>query len=123
MGIIRRPAVHFAALMLVVAAMVFRGLVPIGWMPGSSAGSLLVICTSSGAARPDAGDKPLGHHTGRSIVCPFGSAPQFATIGIPEMTPIPVTHVTGIMHFVFVQRYRDRPGLDAHSPRAPPTIA
>ena len=123
MGIIRRPVIRFAALMLVVAAMVFRGLVPIGWMPGYSAGSPLVICTASGAARADASGKPLGHHTGRLIVCPFGSAPHFATFDIPDMAPIPVTLVTGVMRFVFVQHFRDRPGLDAHGPRAPPTIA
>jgi len=82
----RRPVFRSTALMLALAAMLFRGLVPAGWMPGASAGTPLVICSMSGPAHvhADANGKPAKHDNGRTDACPFGAAPHFAALDAPS---------------------------------------
>ena len=125
MGIMRLPACRFATLLLVLAAMVFRGVVPAGWMPGISAGTPLVICTPAGHVHLylDNHGKPARHDNDRTDPCPFGAAPHFATLNasIPPPTPPRLETDAG-----FAARFDQLPdSLNPfdHAPRGPPTIA
>jgi hypothetical protein len=125
MGMMRRPACRSAALVLALAAMLFRGLLPAGWMPGASAGTPLVICTLSGPAHvhADANGKPAKHDNSRSDVCPFGAAPHFAALDAPIAAPVPAIRATGVaLPLRFEPRF-GRSAFSSHAPRAPPALA
>jgi hypothetical protein len=125
MGMMRRPGCRSAALALALAAILFRGLMPAGWMPGASAGTPLVICTMSGPAHvhADANGKPGKHDNGRSDTCPFGAAPHFAALDAPIAAPAPALRATGVALPARFEPRFDRPTLYAHAPRAPPALA
>jgi len=79
----RTPLTKTTALGLALAAMVFRALLPVGWMP-SAAGThapTLVLCTLDGPRRiawPDPPAHPKNHEHAGGVLCAFAAAVPFA---------------------------------------------
>jgi hypothetical protein len=131
-----------AALILALAAMMLRALMPMGWMPNPAGftNSPLVIClmdTPSGldtAQAKDMSDMDMpgmdmqggGHDHGQqqnSQPCPFAAAPHIASAALIGEAPLPLlfarlaeksAHETGLAH--------DR-AYQPQAPRAPPYFA
>ena len=84
------------ALHLALAAMVFRVLLPLGWMPSPlpTRGLPIVMCTMDGPVKivMTIGSKP--NPAKKSNICPFGAAPHFAMI-VPMAVrgaPVPLAY-------------------------------
>jgi hypothetical protein len=110
---------------LALAAMVFRVLLPSGWMPGPSLarGIPIVMCTMDGPVKtvmPIDGKPDPAKKTHN--VCPFGAAPHFA-IAIPLL----VQGAPSAWAYSEVERLRAPVRAARHhspqSPRAPPLAA
>jgi hypothetical protein len=110
---------RFAALHLALAAMVLRALLPAGWMPGSTAGAPLVVCSVHGAEHNPS--RPREPSDREHTLCPFAAAVQIAVdataIALPmpqsgiRIAPSPLRHPQSATTF------------PAYSSRAPPAHA
>lgn len=131
---------HRAAVLLALAAMALRALLPMGWMPNPSgfAQSPLVIClmdTASGTDMSamshmnmsrDMSGMDMKKDHGRqqtSEPCPFAAAPHIAApLAVAELARIPE-----LAHFAEKSSTIARLDRVAHyqpqSPRAPPSFA
>ena len=124
----RLRAIKHAAMLLALAAIALRALIPAGWMPGSDHtghGAPLVICTASGVQtvysesdrRAPVPAKPAHHD-----ICPFAGvgalaagATALALIAPPVYADVPTPAVREP-----VLRFSRLPG--AAGPRAPPAF-
>lgn len=118
---------RIAAIHLALAAMMLRGLMPVGWMPNpdGASQSLFVICTMYGpiqqADRHGSHKSDDGQHSHEE--CPFAAAPHVASaatvaqIALPSyfgrfFNP-PAAHAAAVRLAVY----------QPQSPRAPPRAA
>jgi hypothetical protein len=111
------------ASVLLLALLVFRAYIPVGFMPAAGAPFQLEICPAGLAAGTVA--HHLHHHPGPHAQfenCPFGSAP----VAGPTSHPIDIS-AAGPMLFqpafsLEASRISARPAR-AHQPRGPPALA
>lgn len=84
-----------AIAVIALTAMMLRALLPDGWMPagGTSAGTLLTICTMNGPVRMALGadgqpqKQPAKHDSRSHEICPFAAAQHFAApISLASLT-------------------------------------
>jgi hypothetical protein len=116
----RRPDVLAIVLL---AALIFRAYIPVGFMPASGTPFLVELCPAYAGGAP--GHHGHHHHSqGQADFqdCPFGSAPALG----------PVSHFIvfepagRITSFVTIPAERGGPDtrvLRAHQPRGPPSLA
>lgn len=125
MGMLRQPAFRSFAVLLALAAMLFRGLLPAGWMPGPNPAAPVVICpmSMSGMAQMPAGGKPVKHDHGRADYCSFGATSHFAPLNSPVNAPLPAVRTADIPLATHTGQLREKPGTTAHAARAPPAFA
>lgn len=79
-------AARISVFLLALAAIAMRAVVPVGWMPGTSAdGTPIVLCTAQGLAEIilDADGKPVGPDTPQDVThhdtpCVFSAAAHLA---------------------------------------------
>jgi hypothetical protein len=114
-----------------LVAMLFRALLPVGWMPnfGGSAGIPIILCSLDGPVQlllgPDG--KPLKQNpaqddTHQHDVCPFAAAPHFATpVAVAFAAPIAITVTTRLLEPAAQQPAPA--SYTPQSPRGPPEIA
>lgn len=112
---------------LLMAALVFRALIPTGFMPGHENGKLVMeLCSGFGTKSVvvDLGDKQFSHSSARL----FDHSPcGFAAGALPAPPPAVTTFpVTADLHFVAAvadafPQLAPSPRR-AHAPRAPPLI-
>ena len=121
-----------ATVALALAAMLFRGVLPVGWMPADArdSGTPIVICTVSGPVHLHLGNdgRPLEKKTshndgGRAEMCPFAGAPQLATLAAPAAAPGAIIVAARVPSPARADTRRDRARFSPHSPRAPPSLA
>jgi hypothetical protein len=122
----RLPAFYVA-----LVAMLFRALLPTGWMPnfGGAPGTPLVLCSLDGPVRivlgPDGKPvkpSPDQNDPHQHDVCPFAAAPHFAT---PVAVAVPAPLV-GAVAAEILAREQPQSASDFYtpqSPRGPPRIA
>lgn len=90
-GSMKIPAFRQVGLTIALVAMLFRALLPDGWMPDSAADTKmfgwfpLVICTSSGLVHLDQkpGEKRDDQTTRRLVQCPYAAASHVAVNQAP----------------------------------------
>lgn len=132
-----------AATVLAILAMVFRGLLPAGWMPNPDGmgQTALIICdmddpglaASGGMAHmhmagmdmADDGAAPVHNHAddGHQQPCPFAAAPHVATSSAVAAMPLPML-AAAIAHRPGHDKDRDTLSHYApQSPRGPPALA
>ena len=139
-----------AAVVLALAAMLLRGLMPAGWMPNpdGAGSSLFVICDmdqdmpTTGMAGMDMAHMdmsamdmskmgmsgmdhgPSGKHSmdGHQQACPFGAAPHVATSShvVALLLPSQMAYFAG--HRSHERVAADVANYTPQSPRAPPTL-
>jgi hypothetical protein len=127
----RAPFWRSAALSLALAAMMLRGLMPVGWMPASQgSGSLVVLCTLSGPVHVYLGTdgqphnpKPSHGDSGRVEACPFAGAPHFALLAGPPPALGTIVSVPRPGLLVRREAALGRSQFSLHAPRAPPSPA
>ena len=113
------------AVQLALAAMLLRALAPAGWMPATTPGISLVVCTAQGLQTIHLGSQePANHAPMRAHdVCPFAAAANLA----PPQLADSIVSPTLIASVIAIHDRRADPASAAqfqpHSPRAPPTIA
>lgn len=123
-------AVRITAAIIAFFAMLAHGLMPVGWMPGGSAGTPITICTMDGFVHVtlDKNGYPVkqkqqpadqrGHD-----VCPFGASVHFAA----PLTVATVSVPTDWAYFSSTETrlrvHHARALYSPQSPRAPPTRA
>lgn len=106
---------------LLLVALAFRALIPVGFMPAADGAFSLQICRAGSLASIDPPDQhaPPGHPL-HFEHCPFGSAPATG-----PLAHVPALHAAGLTAFAPVddlQTLRLRARFDrAHQPRAPPS--
>ena len=109
---------------VLLAALLFRAYVPVGFMPAPGTPFLLQICATGLMASMPAHHADHQHSRGHSHFenCPFGSAPgagpisQVISFSPPEVIPSTV--------FVPAARIPLRAQISrAHQPRGPPSLA
>jgi hypothetical protein len=113
-----------AAIHLALAAMVFRVLVPSGWMPSPSQtrGIPIVMCTMDGPVKMVLPIDGKTNPVKKPHVCPFGAAPHFATA-------IPLLALGAPVRLAYRDVEPPRASADIgrphtpQSPRAPPIAA
>ncbi|MGA7674610.1 MAG: DUF2946 family protein [Rhizomicrobium sp.] len=121
---LRQTAVHLA-----LAAMLFRALMPAGWMPDTAghSGSPIVICTLNGPLHLTLGEdgKPLKQEPAKHQreACPFAAMPHLAqAAGIASLAlPSPVALPAQRNAYLAVAAEASR--HSPQSPRAPPSFA
>jgi hypothetical protein len=108
---------------LLLVAIVFRALIPAGFMPSADRPFSLEICHAGSLALP-AGSDHSGHpgHSSHFDHCPFGSAPGTGPLtSLPRVEPTGLTAPAAVGHFATL---RLGVRLDrAHAARAPPLLA
>jgi hypothetical protein len=120
------PTARKAATTLALAAMLLRAFLPAGWMPATSAGTTLVICTMDGPRRIALPDQPAkNQHQDQSErengPCPFAAAVDFAP---PAAVALPVPLADAELREIRIAdasspaNVRER----AHGARAPPSF-
>jgi hypothetical protein len=104
---------------LLLVAMVFRALIPDGFMPSAQRPFSLEIC-HAGALTADHSAPP--NHSPHFEHCPFGSAPGTGPLSsLPRVALTGLTAPPAISHFATL---RLGVRLDrAHAARAPPALA
>jgi hypothetical protein len=115
-------SLHVTAI-VVLAALLFRAYVPIGFMPASGAPFRLELCPAFGMAVPA---HHLHHHDSHHHAdlqnCPFGSAPAQGPVSdllvFDPAGPIPFLEAFASEP----KRLVTRP-LRSHQPRGPPSLA
>lgn len=118
-------------LYLALVAMLFRALLPIGWMPniGGAPGTPIILCSLDGPVQillgPDGRPvkpSPDQNDAHQHDACPFAAAPHFATpVAVAVLAPLAVT-VAPVAYAL----ERLQPAFDFYtpqSPRGPPGIA
>jgi hypothetical protein len=86
---LRRPSVlRAAALCLLLAGLTLRGLIPLGYRPGPSDDTPLVLCSGIAGTAPIPGDMPSQASAQR---CPFGligATPGDLAPALPAVRPV-----------------------------------
>jgi hypothetical protein len=107
---------------LLLAALLFRAYIPVGFMPASGSAFLVELCPAYGSAPAHHGH----HHHSQGQAdfqdCPFGSAPALGPVSdlIGFEPPGPIASPADIP--ADPARPRTRP-LHAYQPRGPPSLA
>jgi hypothetical protein len=107
--------------LLLLAALVARALVPVGFMPSAERSGALKFC-HAGMMVPDEGSPGEGHSSGHVDHCPFGSAPATGPLSagsVPAIRPVLADIVDAAPLFDLPGR---RPAR-AHRSRGPPQPA
>ena len=124
------PSARIVAAYFAFFAMLIHGLMPVGWMPGGSAGTPITICTMDGFVHVtlDEHGNPVkqkqqpADQRGHDI-CPFGAAPHFAA----PLTVATIFVPTGWAYVggsrAQVRTHVARLLYSPQSPRAPPFLA
>lgn len=132
-----------AAVVLALAAMMLRGLMPAGWMPNpaGAAESLFVICdmdqdmpgmdmshmSAADMAQMDMSGMdhgPSGKHSmdGHQQACPFGAAPHVATSSSLVALLLPSLSADLAAHRSHEREATGTASYSPQSPRAPPVL-
>jgi hypothetical protein len=126
----RRSVAQSAFLLFALVAVAIRSVVPVGWMPGTSAeGTPIVLCTAQGLVEVflDDDGKPIdsskSHEaTQHEAPCIFAASAHFTSPPLPAgLAPTPA-------YVVIEQSYKEAAGLirNGSNPaqaRAPPAIS
>jgi hypothetical protein len=106
---------------LLLALLVFRAYIPVGFMPASGVPFALQLCPAATVEMP----AHLHHHTGSHAdfeSCPFGSAPGAAPISqhidFHSAGPAPSQRIVALEAPRLVHRAER-----SHPPRGPPSLA
>lgn len=126
-----RRRFHLPGFYIALVAMLFRALLPSGWMPniGGAPGTPIILCSLDGPIQivigPDGQplkQSPDQNDTHQNDVCPFAAAPHFATPIAAVAVPAPLAIVTAPF---FSAPEPLNPATDFYtpqSPRGPPGI-
>jgi hypothetical protein len=125
-----KRTIRIAAACVAFIAMFMHGLMPVGWMPGGSAGTPITICTMDGPVSvvldqngqpTKQKQSPANRHNGD--FCPFGASVHLASPVTADMVLAPAAtggvRVADIPHEILQLRSR----YTSQSPRAPPSFA
>lgn len=124
---IRLPGFYIA-----LVAMLFRALLPSGWMPniGGAAGIPIVLCSVDGPVPAVLGPdgQPLKHSPAHDDshqhdVCPFAAAPHFAAPVAIVVAHVPVSILVAAIPLGSKQKNPSSHSYTPQSPRGPPGIA
>jgi len=122
---------HFPGFYIAFVAMLFRALLPSGWMPnlGGAPGTPIILCSLDGPVQivlgPDGQpvkQSPDQNNTHQNDVCPFAAAPHFATPVAVLAVPVPLA-IAAAPTVLAPERFK--PASDFYtpqSPRGPPGI-
>jgi hypothetical protein len=112
---------------LLLVAIAFRALIPVGFMPSAARPFSLEICHAGTLALPPATSAGSDHslppnHSSHFEHCPFGAAPGTGPLSsLPQVERTGLSAAPSISHFVTL---RLGVRLDrAHAARAPPALA
>ena len=103
---------------ILLAALLLKARVPLGWMPDASGGSAFVICTADGGHSIPGHDDGAQHHQ----PCAFAAAHVMAS---PEahVFAAPLLAAAILTRSVHPETAVARPAFTPQSPRAPPLNA
>ena len=104
---------------LLLAALLFRAYVPVGFMPAAGSPFLLELCPAAGAI--PAGHQHHHHRQGHSHFqnCPFGSAPAAGPVS-QHLVFQPPNRIIAVIIRAVAPRPLIAESLRSHQPRGPP---
>lgn len=117
---LKRRILSSRAGILLLALLLFRAYVPVGFMPANGVPFALELCPAVTAAMPGHAHHHGGAHTDFES-CPFGSAPAAGPLSHPiefaGVPPAPLERTAAIETISPIQRIHR-----THPPRGPPVL-
>ena len=123
--------IHLPGFYIALVAMLFRALLPSGWMPnpGGAPGTPIILCSLDGPVRIVLGadgqpvkQSPDQNDTHQNDVCPFAAAPHFATPVAAVAVPVPLA-IAAAPEVAAPERLESASDFySPQSPRGPPGI-